>query len=404
MLAADDTQTALQSKRFLYLYALAVSGGSVAYVPFLTILLPNQATALWGKEALSVLAQATFAGAVAASLANILFGWASDKAQSRRALIVVGAVLSSALLSAMQFATSPAMLFVLIVLWQLALNMLLAPLAAWAGDCVPDSQKGFLGGLLSFAPALGGLAGALVTLPGLAGQGERLMLVSAMVVTMVMPVLFLGRPKPMPHLNEGVNIVDQSVEPKRDASHTVIRMWVARLCVQIAEASLFSFLLLWFRSVVPAFSDNDSAMVFAGVLGISVVATLVVGRWSDRQNRPITPLWISAVISSLGLGVMALAGGLILAIAGYIVFGLSSNIFLALHSSQTLRVLPAPQNRGRDLGFFNLTNTVPSMIMPWLTLALVPTFGFDALFILLAALAGTASVILITIPRQIRDR
>jgi MFS family permease len=402
--AARDTHGELQSKRFLYLYALAVSGGSVAYVPFLTILLPNQATALWEKEALSVLAQAAFVGAIAASLTNILFGWASDRAKSRRPWIATGAVLSSALLPAMQFATSPTQLFILIVCWQIGLNMMLAPLSAWAGDCVPHSQKGILGGLLSFAPALGGLSGALVTLPGLANQGERLMLVSLLVMLMVTPVLFFGHPRPIPHLVEDVVLIDQATTSNRDARHTVIRMWLARLFVQIAEASMFAFLLLWFRSVSQGFGDNDAATIFAGVLGISVVATMIIGPWSDRTDRPILPLCVCAGIAAIGLSIMAVAANLVIALAGYIVFGLASSVFLALHSSQTLRVLPAPQNRGRDLGLFNLTNTVPSLIMPWLTLALVPTFGFKALFILLAGLAIIACVMLITMPRTFEAR
>jgi Na+/melibiose symporter-like transporter len=52
------------------------------------------------------------------------------------------------------------------------------------------------------------------------------------------------------------------------------------------------------------------------------------------------------------------------------------------------------------LGIFNLTNTVPSLIMPWLTLALVPTYGFGSLFLLLAVLALIACLLLATMPRQ----
>jgi hypothetical protein len=59
-----------------------------------------------------------------------------------------------------------------------------------------------------------------------------------------------------------------------------------------------------------------------------------------------------------------------------------------------LRVLPNPDWRGRDLGIFNLTNTVPSLIMPWLTLALVPVYGFGALFTVLALLALAAAALL----------
>ncbi|MEL6753662.1 MAG: MFS transporter, partial [Pseudomonadota bacterium] len=64
-------------------------------------------------------------------------------------------------------------------------------------------------------------------------------------------------------------------------------------------------------------------------------------------------------------------------------------------------VLPRPERRGRDLGIFNLTNTIPALIMPWLTLALVPVFGFGGLFFLLAALAIAAFLILFTMGAQL---
>ena len=91
---------------------------------------------------------------------------------------------------------------------------------------------------------------------------------------------------------------------------------------------------------------------------------------------------------------MALSKDIQAAIVGYAFFGLASMTFLSLHNGQTLRVLPRPQNRGRDMGVFNLTNTVPSLIIPWLTLAMVPTFGFGGLFFVLAGLVGIASLLL----------
>jgi MFS family permease len=388
-----------QSSAFLYLYALAVSGGAVAYVPFLTILLPNQALLLSNGNALPLLANIAFAGAIAASLANIAFGWVSDRTGTRRTWIVAGMIISSLLLPAMQFASSPAMLIAMIIGWQCALNMMLAPLTAWAGDSVPDGQKGLLGGLLAFAPALGALAGALVTWPGFASGGERLAIVALAVVLMVSPVLIFGRPRPMPHLMTD----DEAHEPSPTKRSAVVRMWVARLFVQVAEATLFALLLLWFRSVAPAFDDNDAATIFAIVMGVAVLVTPLVGRWSDRSNTPILPLAVCALIAASGLLVMAMIEGLDAAIAGYVIFGISSSIFLALHSSQTLRVLPRPRNRGRDLGFFNLTNTGPSLVMPWLALATVPIYGFDALFLLLAGLAMLASMLLFTMPRNLAN-
>lgn len=386
--------TARQSTRFLYLYALAVAGGSIAYIPLLTILLPVHVTKTAGESALNLLSYIAFAGAISASIANIGFGWASDVSGTRRPWIAVGMLLSCALLLTVPMITQPAALIALIVCWQFALNMMLAPLSAWAGDVVPDAQKGMLGGLMALAPALGALSGALVTMQGMIPDGQRLIWVAALVVILVGPVLLFGRPATMPHLMEH----DVGNSQPRESKNAVRRMWVARLLVQIAEASLFAFLLMWFRSVEPGFAENRAAIIFACVLGAAVGFALYIGRWSDRHNRPIYPLAICSAIAALGLLIMAVAPDLLTAIIGYVTFGLASSIFLALHSSQTLRVLPQPARRGRDLGLFNLTNTVPSLIMPWLTLALVPVYGFGALFVLLAILAAIACWLLLKMP------
>ena len=95
-------------------------------------------------------------------------------------------------------------------------------------------------------------------------------------------------------------------------------------------------------------------------------------------------------LAALGLAGLAIATSPVQATAAYVLFGLATTVFLSLHSAQTIRVLPSLEHRGRDLGVFNLTNTVPSLIMPWLTISLVPGFGFDALFLLLAGLTAIA--------------
>lgn len=407
MLASDIDASldnnAKQSLHFLFFYALAVAGGAIAYIPFLTLLLPLQTTQQFGEDALNVLAYAAFAGAIAASCANIFFGWLSDITKRRRPWITAGMILSSILLASMPYATSAVGLIGMIIVWQLCLNMMLAPLGAWAGDTVPDAQKGLLGGFLAFAPAFGALSGTMITLHGLATQHERHFAIALLVIALVTPVLFAVRPVPTPELQTDYAADQQNHIARHRSKNDAARMWLARLLVQIAEASLFAFLLLWFRSVEPGFDENDIANIFTGVLCTAVLFAIIVGRWSDRSGRPILPLAICALAGAAGLTVMAIASTLAIGLVGYFIFGLASSIFLALHSSQTLRVLPSAKYRGRDLGVFNLTNTVPSLIMPWLTLALVPAYGFGALFFLLAGLAVVASILLFTMPRQIAE-
>ncbi len=376
---------------FLALFALAAAGGAVAYVPLLTVLLPQRIADLQGGEDVAALAQVSFLGAVMASLANIGVGMLSDRARTRRPFIIAGLIASNLLLLAVGTAESVTQIVMLVMVWQVALNLMLSPLMAWAGDCFPDEQKGMLGGALALSPALGALAGSLVTWAGLVAPEARLALVAVLVSVLVLPAVLLGKGRTQPGL---VAPVPAPAVPPPVGERVVLRMWAARLLVQVAEGGMFAFLLYWLRSLAPGYPENGAANIFSLVLVGAVPVSLLLGRWSDARARPVVPLVATALLCACGMLVMAAAMTLAWAIAGYVLFGLAAAVFLALHSGQTLRVLPAPQHRGRDLGVFNLTNTVPGMVMPWLTVMLVPQFGYGALFVLFAGLAFASAALL----------
>jgi MFS family permease len=398
-MAPHDVPIERQPFWFMALFALAVSGGSIAYVPLLTVLLPLKISALLQGQDVAALARVTFFGAIIASLANIAFGMLSDRFGNRIGWIASGLVVSSLLLIAIGEAASLSHIIVLVMGWQIGLNMMLAPLFAWAGDCFPDEQKGTLGGFLAFAPAVGALAGSLVTLDLLVSTQWRLVAVAAMVVILVTPALVFGRRQTRPALMRPLLPGAGEAADTRQLRNrgTAARMWVARFLVQISEAGLFAFLLFWLRSILPDFHENSAANIFSLVLFAAVPVSLWLGSWSDRRVRPILPLVVMALIAAVGLLAMAFSQGIAPAIAGYVIFGIASAVFLSLHTAQTLRVLPKPQYRGRDLGVFNLTNTVPSLVMPWLTLTLVPAFGFSALFVCFAILVAAGAGLLASV-------
>ena len=378
-----------RDRRFLLLYALAWAGGAIAYTPFLTILLPVRIELVGGGDSVQWLAVTTFCGAIMASAANILFGWLSDRSGTRRPWVLAGLLLSGGLLMLVPSAHSLPALTALILAWQGALNMMLGPLAAWAADVVPDRHKGLLGGLLAFAPASGALTGALVTIPGLAGPTLRLGLVAAITTACVLPIILFGRARR----------VEDEPPPEQATPVPLLRamatrMWLARLMIQVSEAALFAYLYVWLRGVDGGFGDATIARLLAIVLLLAAPAALAAGYAADRRGRPVRPLWIAAVVAAIGLFAMALADDGVEATIGFLIFGLATNIFLALHSAQTLRVLPDSRSRGRDLGLFNLTNTVPSLVMPSLTIGLVPLLGFPALFAVMALLSLGAAALL----------
>ncbi len=372
--------------RFMWLFALAWAGGAIAYVPFLTVLLPLRVTELAGPHRVQVLGVITFFGAVAASIGNILFGWLSDRSGKRRPWVALGLLLSTILLICVPLTHQAATLVGLIICWQLALNMMLGPLSAWAADQVPARRTGFLGGLISLSPALGALSGVIATMPGLASLDQRLWLVGTMVCACVLPALLFADSIPPA---EGRNLASPSA-----AKPFPLLMWVARLLVQIAEAALFGYLFLYFRSLDPNVAGSRIARLFGAVVVTAVPMAILIGRLADRMERPEWVLAGCALVSAIGLLAMSVATNVDQATYAYVGFGLATTIFLSLHSGQTLRVLPNAARRGRDLGLFNLTNTLPSMVMASLAVAIVPQGGFSILLRILALMALASSALL----------
>lgn len=386
-----------QPTRFLLLYALASAGGFVAYVPFLTLLLPVKMAAAAGDARIEWLATATLLGAIAASVGNVGFGWASDVTRSRSPWIAAGLVVTIMTYAVMHAVSSPPMIVAAMVAWQLALNMLLSPLAALAADQVPDRQKGLLGGLLGAGPPVGALAGVVVTLSAFDSEAGQIGLICGLVATMVVPVLVFG--------NMGGRIVAQ-MPPPQAAERRLRRidlalMWVARLLVQIAGSTLFGFLFYYFQSLP---GEPVSSATVARASGATLIAAvplaLIIGRASDRLGARRPFLIGTAIVMTIGLAVMAGASRLPVAITGYALFGCGCAIFLALHSVYAMQMLPSARHRGRDLGLFNLTNTIPSVLSPLLALTLVPRHGFGGLMLVMAGLVVAAAILTAMVRRD----
>jgi predicted MFS family arabinose efflux permease len=236
------------------------------------------------------------------------------------------------------------------------------------------------------------LSGVIVTIPRLATPVARLGLVAAMVAACVLPALLLVRSAPT------VEGAGEEARGKRPPKIAAV-MWLARLLVQIAESALFYYLLLYFRSLDPTLDESRMAWLFGGVVAAALPIAMWIGRRADRSRRPARPLAFCALLSGIGLIALASVSTLLQATIAYVLFGVATTVFLSLHTGQTLRVLPNPSHRGRDLGLFNLTNTIPSLIMPWLTMFVVPSNGFAALFRLLALLALASATLLFTLKR-----
>jgi MFS family permease len=373
----------LQPNRLLGAYALAWAGGCIAYTPFLTVLLPQRLTVLAGNDDLRWLGIAATTGALAASLGNIAWGWLSDRLGQRLRLSALGLVAFAAATALVAATDTPIRLIAALALWQVALNLFLAPLAAYAADHVPNVQKGLLGGLLAFGPGL-----AATSLLGLALVGDNLPIqlgvIVAITIAAAAPLLLMGGPV------RGDSLRLHLDDPAHKSRVTLVQLWFARLAVQVAEGLLFVFLYYALRRLSGGeLSLARYAFTAAAAQLVAIPVALAVGRWSDRHERRRGPLLLMIGLIALGLAVMAAAGDWTLAVIGYALFLIGSNSFLSLHSTFAMQQLRDPRHYGRDLGLFNLTNTLPALITPLLAVWVIGKVGYPGL---LAGLALAMAV------------
>lgn len=364
----------------------------VAFIPFFTMLLPLKVEAVAPGERVAVLGWITFVGAVAASLANIGFGWLSDgtyeRRRTRRPWIAAGLAAVIAGYALIHLARDVPALIAAIVFFQCALNMLFAPLGAVLADEVPDAGKGLAAALLSVGHPISSLTTVFVVHPVIGGEGARFAAVCALAAAMILPFLLLARER---GLGNAASPAQAQPPPARDLALA----WAARFAVQIAGTAIMTYLYFYFEGVLgarDAAATQSIARAIAWGTAASVVAALAGGRISDRIGRRKPFIALSGAGMAAGLTAMALADGWWQAAWGYGLFVAAYSMFIAVHSAFAVQLLPSPRHRGRDLGILNLTNTVPTVIGPLLAMWLLGEGGgFSALLLAVAAMAAAGA-------------
>ncbi|MEK9212126.1 MFS transporter [Sphingomonas sp. 2378] len=369
----------------LSLFGLANVGGVIAYLPLLTLLVPLKVEAISPDGRIALLSLIAVSGAVVASLANILFGWLSDRSaqagRGRRLWIAIGLVGILASYALIGLATTPVSVITAILCFQLAVNAVLAPLMAIMAEEIPDAKRGMAGGLIALGnPAAAALSAWLVG-EAMLGEGGRLAVVGGMIAVCVLPLILThARALNVPMVPETA----RSRPPRRD-------LWIAglsRLLIQIAGVVPQGYLLYYFQTIVPPAERADLPRWIGQVFTLGFIVPLPIallfGRAADRPERRKYVLLLAALVAAAGLVAMASAQSREAGAAAFILYTAGSSVFAALHSGLSFQLLPDPRHRGRDLGLFNLTNTLPSLLGAMLAWVFATPQDFDTVLLVLA--------------------
>lgn len=328
-------------------------------------------------ERTGILALAVTLGAVAATLANPLFGALSDRTRSRlgprHPWIIAGAVAGLASMGLLLIAPSIGILLMAWVLVQISYNALLAAAAGLLADAVPDAERGRASGAFSAAAFLGTVPPLLLSsiLPDHVSTVTISMSLLAVAVAIVAAGLLPPR----------AVMAKQSPDAEPGGTRSIRRfapVWVSRFIQSVAFGLVTSFMLYLVADRITGSASGATALTSLSTLAggaAIVVAALAVGWIADRID-PRLLLAGSALLLATAAIVRAGAASAPVLLASAALGGIAMGVFLAVNLTTALRRIPAGAG-GRYLGALNIADTLPQIIVPSIAAWLLTLGGPD---------------------------
>ena len=366
------------------LFILAVFGLHLAFMPLLVLLLPRRVETLFGAGAATSLSMLLLIGALTASIANIAAGHLSDlwvkRYGNRRRLIGIGLAVLVFSFGPLALSMKMETLIFAIITFQTGLNLTFAPLMALLADHVVHSQKGSIAGWLSTALPLSALGTAVIgwMFPA---DSDAAFLVSAILVTIcVLPLLMSWGFKP---IEQSRSLPDAG----SGSCHSIpvkglALLWLARAIVQLSASFVLQYLFLHVTGLIAddVAWQRQSATGFISMLSLggailAVPTAVASGRLSDRLPSRQEIMAGAALILALSLFLLSRQPdpwtyGFVFA-----AFQMGLAAYLSVDIGLVAQLIGHHARRGAILGVMNLTNTLPAILSPALTLQMLIATG-----------------------------
>lgn len=356
----------------------------MAFMPVLVLLLPRRTASLFGSDAASALSWLLLAGALTASIANISAGFLGDRwvkhRGSRRGLIVIGLAALICSYGFLAFAVDLAWLIAAIIAFQIGLNLALGPTMALLADHIASSTKGLVAGWMGAALPLSALGTAALGLAFPADDNAAFYATAAIVALCVVPLLTFWGFAPASRYSRPTDSASEAGK----AVHvpTISLLWVARALVQFAACFVLYYLFLHITGLI---ADDTEWHSLSGTLFISflsfmsacvaVPAAVISGLVSDRLRSRQSVMALSALVLALSLYVLGSRPSPQLFAVAFVLFQLFLSAYLAVDTALIAQLTGHHPRRGAILGVMNLTNTLPAVLAPLLTIQAMSLAG-----------------------------
>jgi MFS family permease len=412
----SDTVEALREptqrvgRGYLTIIALANLGTMIAFFTPIQNLLPrlaDEVTGGSGKEA--ALAWITGVGAFVSVVANPLAGAFSDRTTSRfgrrRPWVFWGAVLG--LVSVALLPTQTTVLG-LALLWgcgQATVNASYAAITASIPDQVPVNQRGVASGVVGLAQTLGVVLGVAIVSFLVTGLEAGAAVTGVLFLLLALPFVLRLRDPVLPVQARPPFVLGEFVRgfwvsPRRYPDFAWA--WITRFLISLSNAMATLYLLFFLQDEVGYANPEQGQTILIGLYALGTILTAVVGgRLSDASGRRKVYVIASSLVMAVATVILALAPVFSAAMVAAFVLGAGYGVYLAVDQALITQVLPAAQDRARDLGVINIANSAPQVLGPVLAAPIVTSLGGYPVLYLAAAVVAVLSGVLVTRIRSV---
>lgn len=366
--AAESTPSH-RARWFILGYGAAQAGAFICFIPLLTLLLPGKAELIGGADKALLLSQMAMLGGLTAAIANLLFGTLSDRTRSplgrRRPWILAGLALVAVALALIGAAGDRLQLALGVVVFQMAVNALYAPLTALVPDMVGDAQKGLISAWAGAALPVANLFTAVVVTRLAGSPPAQFAVVIAVAAAMILPfALTLREPRPSGPAAAPPRLSFAALKDRR-----FFWTFISRLLVESAVAINTLYLLFLLQDLPGARPPGWSALQLFGALLIAstLAATLggfIGGMGSDRLRRRRPFVVAGGVGMAAALALMVVWPAWPGPLAGQLLFGAAHGLHATTVAALTAEILPDRATAGRDLGVMNMAIALPQSLAP----------------------------------------
>ena len=354
-------------------------------------------------------------------LTGLLSDYTPGPLGRRRPYIIVGAII--AFISAPLLINSESIILLIAGLGVLliGLNIIIAGYQGLTPDLVPYKQRGAASGYMGFMAILGNVGSlalaawlfASVNLHSIEANAIRngavVYYISTIVVLFICVLITVIGVREAPLLPASIAFAQSEsriqfefhkwfghhwIKPWREHNFSVV--FITRFAVMMGLALFMTFIEYYLANVahVTNFVQATATIAVLALLG-AVFSALLIGIFSDYVKR--------APLVSVSTICMALAAfAFVVFPVGFplwplgVVFGLGYGAYMSVDWALSIDALPSKETAGKDLGLWNASSTLPTVVAPLLgsLIILIQPYGSTALGYRLVFAAATFFLLL----------